>query len=118
MTNACTTAHLFCPALPHPSQYRDGAFSVSWLTLLASDLAFIFTLITTSDAPIAIKLMTIFLMNAHVAVLGMWVSLQFKWIQLQHPSIVLLFEHAVITCSLPLAAVFTTLGLAGLVGES
>ncbi|MEW5314894.1 MAG: hypothetical protein WDW38_006356 [Sanguina aurantia] len=49
--------------------------------------------------------------QAFAAVLtGMWASLQFRWIQIQYPAVALGFERAVLTASLPVAAVFHVLG--------
>ncbi len=42
----------------------------------------------------------------------MWVTLQFKWVALQHPAVAIVFERCVLTASLPVAAVMHALGLA------
>lgn len=84
----------------------------SWLTLVATDISFVATLLTTSDAPVWILICLVFGMGAVVTMCGMWVSLQFKWIHMQHPAVALVFERVVITGALPVAAMMHTLGLA------
>eukprot|EP00798_Chlamydomonas_sp_ICE-L_P021510 gene21510-28493_t len=48
----------------------------------------------------------------------MWISLQFRWIQATYPAITIIFERAVLTASLPVAAVMYSLGLASIVDSS
>jgi len=96
-------------------QYREGAFACSWLTLSFMDMAFIYSVATRSDAPPLMIVGLVFTMGALAALTGMWITLQFKWIHMQHPTIALVFERMVITGSLPLAAMMHTLGLAMLV---
>ena len=36
---------------------------------------------------------------------GVWATLQFKWVQVQYPVVVLAFEKLVLGCCLPVAAV-------------
>jgi len=95
--------------------YREGSFTCSWLTLIATDVAFAVTLLTTSEANVWILICLMLGMGAVVALSGMWVSLQFKWIHMQHPAVALVFERCVITAALPAAAMMHTLGLAVLV---
>ena len=46
---------------------------------------------------------------------GVWATLQFKWVQLQYPVVVLAFEKLLIGCSLPVAATVQAWGvIAGL----
>ncbi len=39
---------------------------------------------------------------------GVWATLQFKWVQVQYPVVVLAFEKLVLGCCLPVAAVLDT----------
>lgn len=45
-------------------------------------------------------------------VTGMWLTVQFRFIQMQHPAVVLAFERQVLTASLPVAAVMQAVGIA------
>jgi hypothetical protein len=47
---------------------------------------------------------------------GLWATLQFKWIQLQYPAVVLAFEKLLMTGSFPVAACMQTWGIAAGVG--
>jgi hypothetical protein len=49
---------------------------------------------------------------------GLWATLQFKWIQLQYPAVVLAFEKLLLTGCIPVAAAVITWGLAAGVGMS
>ena len=59
-------------------QYREGALACSWLTLGFTDVAFIYTLASESQAPIGLILALILAMNAVVGLTGMYICLQFK----------------------------------------
>ena len=99
-------------------QYREGAFTCAWLTLTFADIAFVYALLTSSDAPVPLQVAMVFTMGAVAALSGMWASLQFKWIQMQYPAVAIVFERNVITASLPVAAIMHTLGLATMVEVS
>lgn len=47
---------------------------------------------------------------------GLWATLQFKWIQLQYPAVVLAFEKILVAGCLPAAGAVQTWGLAAGVG--
>lgn len=49
---------------------------------------------------------------------GLWATLQFKWVQLQYPAVVLAFEKLLLTGCVPVAASVLTWGLASGVGMS
>uniref|UniRef100_A0A7S3R236 Uncharacterized protein n=1 Tax=Dunaliella tertiolecta TaxID=3047 RepID=A0A7S3R236_DUNTE len=99
-------------------QFREGAFACSWFTLVATHTVFAVSLFASSDAPIFLLSSLFFAAAGAAALAGMWASLQFKWIHMQHPPIALLFERCVLTASLPMAAMMHTLGLATLVPVS
>jgi hypothetical protein len=53
-------------------------------------------------------MLTVLLMlvcGALMMVTGMWLTLQFRFIQMQYPAVVLAFERQVLTASLPVAAI-------------
>lgn len=93
-------------------QFREGAFFCSWITLGATQLGFLYSLVVGSDAPVPLVMALVGAMSACTALLGMWVSLQFKWIQMQYPMIAVVFERLVVTGSLPVAAAMHALALA------
>lgn len=110
--HTATSLHTLRPLPPTPTPR-------SWLTLLATEVAFTLSLMSaTSDVSIWVQIWLVLGMGAVVALSGMWVSLQFKWIHMHHPAVALVFERCVITGSLPAAAMMNTLGLAVLVAPS
>ena len=98
-------------------QYREGAFTCSWITLGTTQLTFLYSLIATSEAPGLLVAVLAAAMAASAGLVGMWVSLQFKWIQMQYPAVAVVFERVLVTGSLPIAAVMHTLALALVVTE-
>ena len=59
-------------------QYREGAFTCSWLTLGFTNVAFIYSMATASEAPLGLVLALIFANCCVIGLTGMWLSLQFK----------------------------------------
>lgn len=99
-------------------QYREGAFTCSWLTLAATHLTFLASLALTSEASVFMIIGLTFSMAAVTGLSGMWVSLQFKWIQMQYPAVAMVFERIVVTGAMPLATIMHALALALLVEAS
>ncbi|KAL5733837.1 hypothetical protein ACOSP7_031698 [Xanthoceras sorbifolium] len=89
--------------------FKSGAFFGVWMSLIASQIAFFFSssLFATFNS-VPLGLLAAFLCAQTNFLIGTWASLQFKWIQLENPSIVLALERLLFAC-LPLvaSAVFT-----------
>jgi hypothetical protein len=100
-------------------RYKEGAFMAVWLTMGGANLAAIFSaLLLKSDAPVALTLLT-FLLNALTLFLaGLWASLQFRFLQLQYPGVVVAFEKMLMAGCLPVAAAVQTWGMVAGVGMS
>ncbi|KAM1303979.1 hypothetical protein FF1_021593 [Malus domestica] len=84
--------------------FKSGAFFGVWLTLVFSQIAFFFSsslLSTFTSFPLAA--LAAFLCAETNFLIGVWVSLQFKWIQIENPSIVLALERLLFAC-IPFAA--------------
>ena len=75
-------------------------------------------LIDVLDRPILLSLLVILLMGCLFAMVGMWMTLQFRWVQIQYPAVVLAFERQVVTASVPLSAAIITMGISSLVEEA
>ncbi|KAF5196502.1 no exine formation [Thalictrum thalictroides] len=78
---------------------KSGAFFGIWFTLIASQIAFFFTsnlVFVFNSLPIAI-LASLFCAKTNFLI-GVWASLQFKWIQIENPSIVLALERLLFGC--------------------
>ncbi|KAK3228916.1 hypothetical protein Dsin_000797 [Dipteronia sinensis] len=89
--------------------FKSGAFFGVWMSLIAAQIAFFFSssLFATFNS-VPLGLLAAFLCAQTNFLIGAWASLQFKWIQLENPSIVLALERLLFAC-LPLvaSAVFT-----------
>lgn len=84
--------------------FKSGSFFGVWFSLLAAQIAFFFSssLVTTFNSyPLAF--LAAFLCAETNFLIGVWASLQFKWIQLENPSIVLALERLLFAC-VPFAA--------------
>lgn len=53
--------------------------------------------------PPALTVLLLMLMAAAFLLAGMWLTLQFRWVQIQHPAVALAFERQVITAAAPVA---------------
>jgi hypothetical protein len=62
-------------------------------------------LVSVGSRPLAMTISLMLFSGALLALAGMWITLQFRFIQMQYPAVVLAFERQVLTASLPVAAV-------------
>jgi len=79
--------------------FKSGAFFGVWASLIAAQVAFFFSssLIFTFNS-IPLGLLAALLCAQTNFLIGAWASLQFKWIQLENPSIVLALERLLFAC--------------------
>jgi len=81
--------------------FKPGAFFGVWFSLSAAQIAFFFSssLVTVFNSfPLAV--LAAFLCAEANFLIGVWCSLQFKWIQMENPSIVLALERLLFACVL------------------
>ncbi|XVF02097.1 hypothetical protein REPUB_Repub04eG0147100 [Reevesia pubescens] len=84
--------------------FKSGAFFVVWFSLVASQIAFFFSAsLYYSVNSAALYILAAFLCAETNFLIGVWASLQFKWIQIENPSIVLALERLLFAC-VPFAA--------------
>ncbi|KAF8058100.1 hypothetical protein HT031_005760 [Scenedesmus sp. PABB004] len=96
-------------------QYREGAFTVGWGTLVLAQAGVTLNLLLSLGArPPALTLLVVLLSGALLSLAGMWLTLQFRFIQMQYPAVVLAFERLVLTAALPVAAGMHAVGIAAL----
>lgn len=69
-------------------------------------------LYTFQNRPAVLSLLITFMTGALLTITGMWITVQFRFIQMQYPAVVLAFERQVLTASLPIAAVMQAVGIA------
>ncbi|CAL1407826.1 unnamed protein product [Linum trigynum] len=78
---------------------KSAAFFGVWLSLIASQIAFFFTSsLISALSSVPLGLLASFLCAQANFLIGVWASLQFKWIQLENPSIVLALERLLFAC--------------------
>lgn len=78
---------------------KSGAFFGVWFSLIAAQIAFFFSssLITTFYS-VPLGFLAALLCAFANFLIGVWASLQFKWIQLENPTIVLALERLLFAC--------------------
>ncbi|KAJ8645969.1 hypothetical protein MRB53_007717 [Persea americana] len=83
---------------------KTAAFFGVWFSLIASQIAFFFSSAAPSSFPSIILAGLSLLLCAETNFLvGVWASLQFRWIQIENPSIVPALERVLFAC-VPIAA--------------
>ncbi|KZV44066.1 hypothetical protein F511_10737 [Dorcoceras hygrometricum] len=97
--------------------FKSGSFFAFWFSLIAAQMAFFFSsalYYSFSHLPLAL-LAAISCALANFLV-GIWVSLQFKWIQIEYPTIVLALERLLFACAPLIASVLFTWATVSAVG--
>ncbi|KAI4343462.1 hypothetical protein L6164_010805 [Bauhinia variegata] len=84
--------------------FKTGAFFGVWFSLVAAGMFFFYSssLILTFNS-VTVAVLAAFLCAETNFLIGVWVSLQFKWIQIENPSIVLALERLLFAC-VPISA--------------
>ncbi|KAF8047123.1 hypothetical protein N665_3197s0009 [Sinapis alba] len=76
-----------------------GAFLGIWMTLITAQIAFFFSSsLLSSFNSLPLGLLAAFLCAETTFLIGCWTSLQFKWLQLENPSIVVALERLLFAC--------------------
>ncbi|KAF8390758.1 hypothetical protein HHK36_025285 [Tetracentron sinense] len=84
--------------------FKSASFFGVWFSLIAAQIAFFFSsslFVSFNSFPLA--LLAAFLCAETNFLIGVWASLQFRWIQIENPSIVLALERLLFAC-VPIAA--------------
>lgn len=83
--------------------FKSGSFFAVWFSLLSAQIVFFFSspLFSTFSFPLAVLASSVCALANFL--IGLWASLQFKWIQIENPTIVLALER-VLFASIPLIA--------------
>ncbi|KAL5538331.1 hypothetical protein UlMin_045458 [Ulmus minor] len=89
--------------------FKSGAFFGVWVSLIFAQIAFFFSSsLVSSFNSLPLALLAAFLCAETNFLIGVWASLQFKWIQIENPSIVLALERLLFACvPFPASALFT-----------
>jgi hypothetical protein len=99
-------------------RFKEGAFTAVWATLVVAHLALVYNslFLDSNDLPLLLALMALAMCALTLFLIGVWATLQFKWIQLQHPAVAVAFEKMLIIGSLPIAAAMQAWGIASSTG--
>ncbi|GMH37943.1 hypothetical protein BSKO_05827 [Bryopsis sp. KO-2023] len=97
-------------------RWREAAIGSIWFTLVVSNLGFLIGSSLQADRPLLLSLGMIGVVGATLMITGIWATVQFKWIQLKHPAVVIALERLLMVACLPVGLVVQTLGVAGAVG--
>ncbi|XP_010419915.1 PREDICTED: uncharacterized protein LOC104705589 [Camelina sativa] len=78
---------------------KFGGFLGIWMSLIAAQISFFFSSsLLSSFNSVPLGLLAAFLCAETTFLIGCWSSLQFKWLQLENPSIVVALERLLFAC--------------------
>ncbi|BBM96840.1 hypothetical protein MPTK1_1g01090 [Marchantia polymorpha subsp. ruderalis] len=100
-------------------QLRQGAFFGIWGTLLSTMLAWVLSGVSFTSAAsesTVMYILTLLVSFYLIFIVGVWASLQFRWFQLENPSVVLALERLLFACIPFTAAAIQTWGVVSAVG--
>ncbi|GJP50086.1 hypothetical protein CLOM_g9227 [Closterium sp. NIES-68] len=100
-------------------QFKNGAFVAIWCTFFTTAAALAFSgLGFAPHIPVIISVLILLTAMHLVFLCGVWVSLQFRWLQLEHPFVVLALERLLFACTPMTAIAIVTYGLMAAVGAA
>lgn len=96
---AAVTLGLMIAYILDSLSFKPGPFFAVWFSLIAAQIAFFFSssLVGTFNS-VALGVLSAFTCAITNFFIGVWVSLQFKWIQIEYPTIVLALERLLFAC--------------------
>jgi len=99
-------------------RFKEGAFTAVWATLVVAHLALAYNslFLNNNDLPLLISLMALAMCALTLFLIGIWATLQFKWVQLQHPAVAVALEKMLLVGCLPVAASMQAWGIASSTG--
>ncbi|CAI5484675.1 unnamed protein product [Closterium sp. Yama58-4] len=100
-------------------QFKNGAFVAIWCTFFTTAAALAFSgLGFAPHIPVIISVLILLTAMHLVFLCGVWVSLQFRWLQLEHPFVVLALERLLFACTPMTAIAIITYGLIAAIGAA
>lgn len=94
-------------------RFKEGAFVAVWSTLAVANLALAYnTVVTGNEFGLGLALLALLEGALALFLTGLWATLQFNWIQLQYPAVVLAFEKLLVVGCIPVAATVQAWGAA------
>ncbi|CAH9121911.1 unnamed protein product [Cuscuta epithymum] len=78
---------------------KSGSFFAVWLSLIAAQVVFFFSSsLIVSFNSVALGILATLVCSLANFLIGVWASLQFKWIQIENPTIVMALERLLFAC--------------------
>ncbi|PSR84598.1 Rho GTPase-activating protein [Actinidia chinensis var. chinensis] len=97
--------------------FKSGSFFAVWFSLLSAQIAFFFSSsLFSAFSSVPLSLLAALLCAMANFLIGVWASLQFKWIQIENPTIVLALERLLFACVPFTASVLFTWATVSAVG--
>ena len=94
-------------------RFKEGSFTAVWATMAVAHIALVYNaLYIDNDIPTSQDLLALLMCALTLFLTGVWATLQFKWIQLQHPAVAVAFEKTLIVGCIPVGAGMHTWGVA------
>lgn len=88
---------------------REGSFAVVWATLIAGHLALMYdTFFSANEMPVVSSMLFLLLGGFTLFLVGVWATVQFAWIRLSYPAVVVAFEKLLLTATLPVCGTLLT----------
>ncbi|GKD00396.1 hypothetical protein Tco_1170670 [Tanacetum coccineum] len=79
--------------------FKSGSFFAVWFSILSAQIVFFFSSnLFTVFGSVYLGLIACFVCALANFLIGVWASLQFKWIQIEYPTIVLALERLLFAC--------------------
>lgn len=102
--------------------FKPGSFFAVWMSIISAQVAFFFSSGVLSAFPsVALGVVAAFLCAVTNFLIGVWASIQFKWIQIEYPTIVVALEQLLFACvPITASAIFTwaTVSAVGMVNAA
>ncbi|KAL8201385.1 hypothetical protein R6Q57_012724 [Mikania cordata] len=102
--------------------FKSGSFFAVWFSLISAQIAFFFSSsLSLTFSSIVLGLIACCVCGLANFLIGVWASLQFKWIQIEYPTIVLALERLLFACIPFIASVlfsWATVSAVGMVNAS
>lgn len=102
--------------------FKSGSFFAVWFTLVSAQFAFFVSstssLYLTFNQSVPLTVIALFLCAYSNFLLGVWASIQFKWIQIEYPTIVLALERLLFACIPFVASALFTWATVSAIGMS
>ena len=94
-------------------RFKEGAFFAVWGTLGVAHLAVVHNTIFMNelDLPLTLSILSLAMCALTLFLTGVWATLQFKWVQMQHPAVAVAFEKTLILGCIPVCGTMQAWGV-------